>query len=53
MYTLDELSPEPDPLVINGAGNRGLTGSRGPGVASLHPLVESRRYPRIASSTCQ
>jgi hypothetical protein len=30
-------SPEPDPLVINGAGNRGLTGGQRGGVASWHP----------------
>jgi hypothetical protein len=36
-------STEPDPLVINGAGNRGLTGGQRGGVASWHPLVTSPR----------
>ncbi len=46
-------SAEPDPLVINGAGNRGLTGGHRGGVASWHPLVISRRYPRFSSSRRQ
>jgi hypothetical protein len=46
-------TPEPDPLVINGAWNRGLIGGQRRGVASWHPLVTSRHYPRFSSSRLQ
>jgi hypothetical protein len=53
MLSSYSVTPEPNPLVINGAGNWGLLGVIDLGVANLHPLVASRRHPQFASSTHQ
>jgi hypothetical protein len=50
IYYICIKTTEPDPLVINGAGNCGLIGGLRRGVANLYPLVTSRHYPQFASS---
>jgi hypothetical protein len=43
------VGPEPAPLVINEAGNRGLTEGQRQWMESLHPLVTSRHHPEFTS----